>query len=68
MTHNYAHIPPKLGMILSDFFNLLAGGNAFFICFCNKESTDMLLKKQQQRPGHAQDKACTSIGYLHAFP
>ena len=31
----------NLGMILSDFLNLLVDGNAFFICFCNKEKLSM---------------------------
>lgn len=31
------NVPRNLGMTLSDFFSLLAGGKAFFSCFCNKE-------------------------------
>ena len=36
---NRAHIPRNLGMTLSDFFILFAGGNAFFNCLCNEEAT-----------------------------
>ena len=41
-THNQSHLPRNLGIILSDFFSLLVGGNSFFICFCNEEATEWL--------------------------